>query len=246
MAFQQAGLFDWRTVTKNIELPLELKGWDKARTAATRARDARTGQAARVRRPLPVAALRRHAAAGGDRARAGCPSATAPDGRAVRGARRDDPRAHAGRAASDLRRDRDHGGVRDALDPRGRLPVDPRRRDVAAPRPHHGRDRRRPRDAARRRYARGRRVLQEGHRGARGAPRDRLGYRARSRAGTRGVRRSDDGAPELPLFGLVWPPVVFGIAFLVLWEAAVEVFDFQPYFLPAPSAIWDAFRRTRR
>jgi len=31
MAFQQAGLFDWRTVAKNIELPLELKGWDKAR-----------------------------------------------------------------------------------------------------------------------------------------------------------------------------------------------------------------------
>jgi NitT/TauT family transport system ATP-binding protein len=31
MAFQQAGLFDWRTVEKNIELPLELKGWDKGR-----------------------------------------------------------------------------------------------------------------------------------------------------------------------------------------------------------------------
>jgi NitT/TauT family transport system ATP-binding protein len=31
MAFQQAGLFDWRTVEKNIELPLELKGWDKQR-----------------------------------------------------------------------------------------------------------------------------------------------------------------------------------------------------------------------
>ena len=31
MAFQQAGLFDWRTVAKNIELPLELRGWDKAR-----------------------------------------------------------------------------------------------------------------------------------------------------------------------------------------------------------------------
>lgn len=27
MAFQQAGLFEWRTVEKNIQLPLELKGW---------------------------------------------------------------------------------------------------------------------------------------------------------------------------------------------------------------------------
>ena len=33
MAFQQAGLFDWRTVSKNIELPLELKGWDKNKRA---------------------------------------------------------------------------------------------------------------------------------------------------------------------------------------------------------------------
>lgn len=34
MAFQQAGLFDWRTVSKNIELPLELKGWDKPKREA--------------------------------------------------------------------------------------------------------------------------------------------------------------------------------------------------------------------
>jgi NitT/TauT family transport system ATP-binding protein len=34
MAFQQSGLFDWRTVERNIELPLELKGWDKARRRA--------------------------------------------------------------------------------------------------------------------------------------------------------------------------------------------------------------------
>jgi len=31
MAFQQAGLFDWRTVAANVELPLELLGWDSAR-----------------------------------------------------------------------------------------------------------------------------------------------------------------------------------------------------------------------
>ena len=34
MAFQQSGLFEWRTVRKNIELPLELKGWSKARRQA--------------------------------------------------------------------------------------------------------------------------------------------------------------------------------------------------------------------
>jgi NitT/TauT family transport system permease protein len=41
---------------------------------------------------------------------------------------------------------------------------------------------------------------------------------------------------------LVWPPLLFGAVFLLLWETAVRVFDFQPYFLPAPSAIWEAFR----
>jgi NitT/TauT family transport system ATP-binding protein len=34
MAFQQAGLFEWRTVRRNVELPLELRGWSKAKRAA--------------------------------------------------------------------------------------------------------------------------------------------------------------------------------------------------------------------
>ncbi|MEO8423674.1 MAG: ABC transporter permease [Actinomycetota bacterium] len=41
---------------------------------------------------------------------------------------------------------------------------------------------------------------------------------------------------------VLWPPLVFGLGFLALWELAVKVFDFQPYFLPPPSAIWDQFK----
>jgi NitT/TauT family transport system permease protein len=41
---------------------------------------------------------------------------------------------------------------------------------------------------------------------------------------------------------VVVPPVAFGLAFVLLWEWAVGAFDFQPYFLPAPTSIWSEFR----
>lgn len=36
----------------------------------------------------------------------------------------------------------------------------------------------------------------------------------------------------------VWPPVLFGVAFLGLWEWFVDVRDIKPFVLPKPSAIW--------
>ena len=63
MAFQQSGLFEWRSVERNIELPLELKGWDKAKRRRTQPRDARAGEADRLRRAHALAAVGRHAAA---------------------------------------------------------------------------------------------------------------------------------------------------------------------------------------
>jgi NitT/TauT family transport system permease protein len=39
----------------------------------------------------------------------------------------------------------------------------------------------------------------------------------------------------------VVPPAMFGALFLVAWEAVVRGFDLKPYFLPAPTAIWEAF-----
>ena len=131
--------------------------------------DAAARQARRLRRAPAVAAVGWHAAAGRHRPGPGRPPGAAADGRAVRRARRDDPRAHAGRAAAHLRRDRHERRLRHPLDPRGRVPVRPGGRDVAAARTDHPRHRRRPRRPPRRRHARGRRLLQEDHRGPRGA-----------------------------------------------------------------------------
>lgn len=37
------------------------------------------------------------------------------------------------------------------------------------------------------------------------------------------------------------PPLTFGALFLMLWELVVKAFDLKPFFLPAPSAIAEAF-----
>jgi NitT/TauT family transport system permease protein len=42
----------------------------------------------------------------------------------------------------------------------------------------------------------------------------------------------------------LWPPVLFGVAFVALWEWFVKARDVKPYLLPAPSAIWDQLTDT--
>lgn len=38
-----------------------------------------------------------------------------------------------------------------------------------------------------------------------------------------------------------WPPLIFGVGFLLTWEAIVAGFGIKPFTLPAPTAIWSAF-----
>jgi len=39
----------------------------------------------------------------------------------------------------------------------------------------------------------------------------------------------------------VFPPLFFGALFIAVWELAVKGLDLKPYFLAAPSTIWDMF-----
>ena len=86
---------------------------------------ARGGRADRVRRPLPMAALGRHAAARRDRPRARVPAVDPADGRAVRLGRRPDPRRPRGSDPARARGVRDHDPVRDPRHRRVGLPRRP-------------------------------------------------------------------------------------------------------------------------
>ena len=82
----------------------------------------------RLRGRLSAPALRRHAAARRDRPRLRARARSAADGRAVRRARRADPRRDAGRAGAPRARQSAHGALHHPRGGGGRLPRRPRRR----------------------------------------------------------------------------------------------------------------------
>lgn len=44
------------------------------------------------------------------------------------------------------------------------------------------------------------------------------------------------------VFAATWPPLLFGVAFLGLWEWFVDARDVKPFVLPKPTAIWAQLR----
>ena len=145
MAFQHAGLFEWRTVAKNVELPLELKGWDKEK---------RRQRALEMLELVKLPEFADHLPwqlSGGMQQRVAIARALAAHPPLLLmdepfGALDEMTREH---MQTELLRicgeTGVHGRVRHALDPRGRLSVDPGRRDVAAAGTDQDRDRRGPR-----------------------------------------------------------------------------------------------------
>ena len=237
MAFQQAGLFDWRTVVKNVELPLELKGWDKADGAAAGDGDAGAGQA-RATSPRPaVAAVGRHAAARRHRQCPGRPPALLLMDEPF-GALDEMTREH---MQAELLRIRAETGT-SVIFVTHSIPeavyLRPGRRHVAAARSHHPRRRHRPRRAPRRRHPRGRRVLQEDHRGARSVARPR----GRREPMDSAEWTTDEAAPGGRR--LVWPPLVFGIAFIVLVGAGGRGVRLEAVLPARAVEIWAPSRPT--
>src|SRR3954453_7538773 len=117
------------------------RGPATGRAAGARAGGASAGGARGLRGQVPLAALRRDAAAGLDRPRAQPHARPAADGRALRRPRRDHARPPQPAARRGAAAHRHHLRLRHPLDPGGGVPLHPRRGDEPAARARPGRDR---------------------------------------------------------------------------------------------------------
>ena len=129
-----AQLFPWRTALGNVTFGLEMKGVGKAEREKIAQQAAQAGQARKIRQLLSAPSLGRHAAAGRHRTRARLQSRGAADGRAVRRARRADPRRHAAAARGCVAGNPEDRDLRDAQCRRGGLSGGPGGGDVVASR----------------------------------------------------------------------------------------------------------------
>ena len=245
---------DWRTVAKNIELPLEIMGFPRRGATPARRRPAQARRArrrSRERHPWELSGGMQQRVAIA-RALVVRPEAAA-DGRAVRRARRDDPRADERRADEHLATDRDDDRVRHPQHPRGGVPVDPRRRHVGATRPDLAGHRHRPAaPTGRSRPAnpsatsgsspRVREALRQDEPTRRSSLPVRRG-RSASRAEGLGVKAV--GRPRVAARGRSSSSIV-----LVAWEVGFRVLGVQSFLDPAPdassaSSSWPIGRRSR-
>ena len=151
LVFQEysRSLMPWMSVRNNVLLPLRHKQLSKARARRARRGVARRRRARPLHRPLPVAALRRDAAARRDRAGARLPAVDPADGRAVRLGRRADARRPRGPRARGARGVRDHDPLRHPRHRRVGVSLRPRRRAHALADRGEGDDPGRPAEAAR-------------------------------------------------------------------------------------------------
>ena len=195
--------------------------------------------------PPPVPAVGRHAAARGDRSRAGLLAGAAAHGRAVRRARRDDPRADELRGAAHLAADRHHRHLRHPLDPGGGLPVQPGGGHEPAPgriTPIVDIDLPRPRGLETRESRRYFELVTEVREALRArwrARADRVatsGCRPRARSGEAQHARIAAALPAGAGDRRRWPDRSVG-------GARSSVLDVRAFILPAPSAIVTALAR---
>ena len=139
--FQAPALYPWRSVARNIALPLEIMGFSRKEREARVAQGLELVNLSGFGAQISLAIVGRHAAARLDRPRAVVRSGSPADGRAVRRARRDRARHAQPAIAATLGRDRQDGAVRHPFDSGSGVPVDAHRRHVAPPGPHQRRHR---------------------------------------------------------------------------------------------------------